>query len=294
MSNITASIYGGGPFYSGGQPVIDDLKASGFTTVIVWSVHVNASNGDLTLNDTLIASNGKYVGDAGWPAQLGSLKTGSTSVNRILFSVGSGPPPIDFTNIQALISQYGTGPSNPLYQNFAALRAAIPAIDGIDFDDEDNYDQNTVVQFAQMLSTIGFGQITFCPYTYMSFWAGCLKALESSNPGLVTGYNLQCYSGGGGNVFQIPQWIGSIEPILGSGASAFISPGLWCRNGSNCLSGECPDQMEVQYRGWQPDGIQGGFIWMYDDIQSCVNSNTCSGNPMNSAAYAGAIVNGLG
>lgn len=290
--SITTAIYGGGPFYSGGQAVIDDLKSSGFTTVIAWSVHVNTS-GDLIYNDPTIVSNGAYIGDPGWPALLADLKSGSTSVNRLLFSVGSGGTS-DFTNIQTLIQQQGTGPSSILYQNFAALKSAIPTIDGIDFDDEDNYDQDTIVQFAQMLAGLGY-QITFCPYTMMSFWAGCLSALNSPGPNPVTGYNLQCYSGGSGNVYAIPQWIASVQGAMGSGfdAAAFISPGLWCRNGSNCMQGECPDQIESQFNTWKPDGIEGGFIWLYDDIEKCEQKNTCSGAPMTTAAYAGAIANGL-
>ena len=43
-------IYGGGPFYSGGQAMMDTLRASGFTTVMIWSVHVHP-NGDLVLNE---------------------------------------------------------------------------------------------------------------------------------------------------------------------------------------------------------------------------------------------------
>ena len=291
--SITSAVYCWEDLYSGGQPVIDNLKASGFSTIIAWSVHVNATNADLTLNDTLIVSNGVYVGDPSWPSLLGQLKTGSTSVDRLLFSVGSGPPPIDFTNIETLIKNYGTGAQSPLYKNFAALLAAIPSIDGIDFDDEDNYDQDTVVQFALMLKAIGYREVTFCPYTDMSFWAGCLAALQAQAPGLVTAYNLQCYSGGSWNTNILPQWIASIEPTLGSGAAAFILPGLWCRNGTGCTSGECPDQMESQYAGWKSLGIGGGFIWRYDDIIDCESSSTCSGNPMTPAAYAEAIINGL-
>ena len=109
----------------------------------------------------------------------------------------------------------------------------------------------------------------------------------------MTAYNLQCYSGGSWNTNILPQWIASIEPTLGSGAAAFILPGLWCRNGTGCTSGECPDQMESQYAGWKSLGIGGGFIWRYDDIIDCESSSTCSGNPMTPAAYAEAIINGL-
>ncbi len=289
MSAIMTAIYGGGPFYSGGQPVMDDLKSSGFTTVIAWSVHVSAT-GDLIYNDPTIVSNGAYVGDSSWPAQLASLKQGSTSVDRLLFSVGSGGVQ-DFHHIQALIQQQGTGPNSILYKNFAALKAAIPTIDGIDLDDEDLFDQNTIVQFSNMLHDIGF-QVTFCPYFGPSFWVDCLYALNTPTPGLVTGFNLQCYSGGAGNNPQ--SWINAIAAKMGPGfdAKGFVFPGLWCRNGTACLDGDCPEGITSQFASWRPTGIQGGFIWLYDDIQKCVNSNTCTG-PMNTTAYASAIVAGL-
>lgn len=291
--SITSAVYCWEDLYSGGQPVIDNIKASGFSTVLAWSVHVSATNADLTLNDTLIVTDGTYVGDSSWPGLLAQLKTGTTSVNRLLFSVGSGGGPTDFTNIQTLITRFGTGSDSPLYKNFAKLLEVIPSIDGIDFDDEDLYDQDTIVQFALMLKAIGYQQITFCPYTDMSFWAGCLKELQAEAPGLVTAYNLQCYAGGGGNVYALPQWIDSIAPVLGPGAAHFILPGLWSRNGTGCASGECPDQMQTQYAGWKSLGIGGGFIWRYDDIIDCENSGSCSGGPITPAAYAGAIINGL-
>src|SRR5687768_4955462 len=57
-----SAIYGGGPFYAGGQAVMNTLRSSGFTTVVLWTIHVNATNGDLIFNDIRIVSGGKYVG----------------------------------------------------------------------------------------------------------------------------------------------------------------------------------------------------------------------------------------
>src|SRR5262249_10519971 len=94
-----------------------------------------------------------------------------------------------------------------LYKNFAALKYTIPTIDAIDFDDEDNYDHKTIIDFAAMLAKIGY-RITFCPYTNASFWVDCLYSLNTQNPGLVTQFNLQCYSGGTGN--DPGEWIGAI------------------------------------------------------------------------------------
>jgi hypothetical protein len=289
MSSITTLIYGGGPFYTGGQAVIDDLKGSGFTTVVAWALHVS-STGDLIFNDPTIVSNGQYVGDPAWPGLLAQLKQGQTSVNRLLFSIG-GWGVQDFPNIQSLIQSQGTGPTSILYKNFAALKAAIPTIDGIDLDDETLYDETTTVQFCQMLAELGYS-VTFCPYTNTSFWVDCLSQLNASNPGLVTGFNLQCYAGGASNTPG--PWIDAIAEQMGPDfpASTFVFPGLWCRNGNDCASGECPDGISERFTAWKSSGIDGGFIWLYDDILHCENSGICPG-PMNAAAYAGAIVKGL-
>ena len=137
----TAAIYIGGPLYSDPN-AIADLKDSGFTTVEAWALHVS-DTGDFSFNDTPIVQNAEYVGDPGWPAALAGLKQGG-GVTELYFSIG-GWGVADFANIQQLIEQQGSGPSSILHRNFAALQSAIPVIDGIDFDDEDNYDQNTIV-----------------------------------------------------------------------------------------------------------------------------------------------------
>lgn len=300
MTTMSA-IYGGGPFYTGGQKVIDDLKNSGFTTVVAWAMHIQA-NGDLVFNDptNVLIDNGSYVGDPAWPGLLADLKQGATSVNRLIFSTG-GWGVQDFPNLKHLIfptpSDYPdnpqTGPNTALYRNFAALKTAIPTIDAIDFDDETLYDVPTTTAFANMLYSIGFN-VTFCPYTATNFWVDCLYDLNSSTPGLVTGFNLQCYAGGSGN--QPDVWIDAIRNKMGShfDAEGFVFPGLWCRYGAGCAEGQCPSSIETTFAGYKPTGIQGGFIWLYDDLQKCEKSNACGpGNPMGSAAYAKAIINGL-
>ena len=286
---ITASIYGASPLYSGGLTAIDDLKASGFTTVVACAVHVSTA-GDLIYNDPTVVSGGTYVGPAAWPGQLTGLKKGTTSVNRLLFSIG-GRGTSDFANIQSLIQSQGTGPNSILYKNFQALKAAIPTIDGIDLDDESNYDQDSTVAFSLMLKTLGY-QVTFCPYTETDYWLDCLYSLNKQAPGLVTGFNLQCYAGGAGS--NPRTWIEAVSKKMGSrfDASGFVFPGLWCSNGDGCTQGQCPDSIASQFASWKPDGIQGGFIWLYDDILSCENSGVCSGG-MGSAAYASAIASGL-
>lgn len=289
--SITTQIYCGGELYSGGESVINDLKNSGFTTVVAWAVHVNTEGG-LIYNDPQIVENGKYIGNPEWPAQLESLKLGSTSVNRLIFSIG-GWATSDFANIQSLINKYGIGDTNPLYQSFKVLKETIPSIDAIDFDDESLYDQKTTVSFALMLQSLGY-EVTFCPYTNMSFWIDCLRTLSAEAPGLVTAFNLQCYAGGAGNNPQ--NWVNAIQAEMGDGFNAkdFVYPGLWCRHGEDCSQGDCPDSVESKIAAWSTsiNRLSGGFVWLYSDIQSCASSGVCSAG-MSTADYADAVKSGI-
>jgi hypothetical protein len=306
MSAIVTAIYGGGPFYPigpDGQPTnlpatIADLKSSGFTTVVEWGLQLSAATsgptvGDLQLNEVIV-SNGNYVGDPSWPASLASLMAGETSVNRLLFSVlgyQGGTVP----TIQRLIQEQGTGPDSILYRNFAALKAAIPTIEGIDLDDETLFDPPTTLAFSLMLGAIGF-KVSFCPFGAIEFWVDCLAQIEAQAPGLVTCFNLQCYSGGTG---QDPAaWAQAISAKMNwplQRGAAYVVPGLWCRHGEGCGEGSCPSDVANQFAAWQSSGIQGGFIWLYDHIQQCEGSGACGpGVPIGSQAYAGAIAAGLG
>jgi len=85
-----SGVFGGGPFYHDADTVMPTMRASGFTTMVLWSIHVR-TNGDLVLNDVPIFANGSYIGsDAAWPGKVATLKTAPTSVTRVEFSVGAG------------------------------------------------------------------------------------------------------------------------------------------------------------------------------------------------------------
>ncbi|MGH1438313.1 MAG: lysyl endopeptidase [Lewinella sp.] len=280
---ITTAVYGGGPFYPGTGSVLGNLKYTNFSTIVCWAIHVH-SNADLYFNGTLIVSGGKYVGDPSWPQELQDLKNGG-AVNRILFSIG-GWETNDFYHIADLIKAHGTGADSPLYQAFASLHNAIPTIDGMDMDDEGNYDHDTIVAFSQMLAEIGYKEVTFCPYTSISFWQGCLETLEKTNPGFVTAFNLQCYAGGAGNLNDLQPWIDAVKCVLpaNSNPAEFIVPGLWCKHGDGCSAGMSAQEIETQFNAYKTQGIRGGFIWLYDDIIKCGNDPK---------SYADAIIQGL-
>jgi hypothetical protein len=287
MATNPISLYCSGTLYTGGQSVINDLKASGFNTVIAWALHITAT-GDLSFNDTVIVKAGKYVGDASWPGLLSQLKQGSTSVTSLGFSVG-GWGVGDFNHIKTLMAKYGTGSSNPLYQSFQALTQAIPDIDFIDLDDETTYDQASTVAFSQMLYDTFKLHTTFCPYTNTSHWVDCFKALNTNTPDVVLGLNLQCYAGGSGNDPQ--DWIQALNQEMGSGfnGASIVWPGLWCINGTGCDQGTTPAAMQTQFQQWhKSDSLIGGFVWLYNDIQHCQPSTGYT-----TADYAQALSKGL-
>lgn len=249
-----------GFFGADGQAYVERVKRSGFNTVVLALGHVHYRDskpdtyyGDVYYNNTEIVANGSYVGPAGWAGLIEQLKQGPDAVERVLFSIG-GWGVGDFANIERLIAEFGTGPQSPLYRNFLALKQLFPAIDAIDLDNEEGLDQASMVAFCRMLGAIGF-QVTFCPYNDQAGWIDCLAELESSDPGLVVGFNLQCYAGGGGN--DPADWIRALRARLGTGFPAsFVIPGVDTGGG--------PAQVRAQFAGWAGDGIGGGFLWTFE------------------------------
>ncbi len=270
-----SAVYGGGPFYSGGTAVMDDLRASGFTTVMLWSFHIE-DNGDLVYNDIPVVKNGAYIGDPAWPTRLASLKTAPTSVNRIEVSIGAWGVP-DFERMIKLVNGTaagcgstlvcGTGGNSILYRNFQVLKSVTGAA-AVNFDDESAYNLTPTAQFGQMLVGLGY-KITFAPYTNQSFWKGLKDNLGSA----VDIIYLQVYDGGAGN-----------NPASWNTAMGMtVDPGLWSRHGSGCGSGDSPATVQSKMSNWKASaGIAGGFMWLYDDIQACKAQGT-------SAQYASAI-----
>jgi hypothetical protein len=252
-----SGVFGGGPFYGNADTVMPRMRASGFTTMILWSIHVY-SNGDLVLNDVPLFSNGSYVGsDAAWPSKVASLKTAPTSVTRIEFSVGAGGT-TDFESIESLIASQGTGPASILYKNFAALKAAIPATDAVDFDDESNYDVASTVAFSIMLGDLGY-KITLCPYTNSTFWTSVFNQTNTQRPGLVDRVLLQVYAGGASN-----------NPVTWSGyfGGLQVEPGLWSRHATNCATGDTPASVRTKMTNWR-NSVGGGWMWLLDDMLAC-------------------------
>jgi hypothetical protein len=247
-------IFGGGPFYKTANfnvpKNIAEIEHSGFSEAIVWSVEVNPQ-GDLNFNGEFpLTSNGVYVGNKTYPKfaeDMATLKQAGI-VKRVTFSIGSSNFG-DWENITALVQAQGVGPKSILYKDFKALKEAIPALDALDFDDENSYHLPTTVRFGLMVGRLGY-HVVPDPYVNASYWQSVVSEINKQRPGTVDGVHLQAYAGGQGN-----------SPCSGWGfGNVPVFPGLWDKN-------DTPSQVETVMRGWHNEcGIIGGFMWIYDDF----------------------------
>ncbi|WP_282087893.1 T9SS type A sorting domain-containing protein [Aquimarina algiphila] len=265
-----SAIYAGGPIYNNRNSSISELRNSGFTTVIVWTIHIE-SNGDLGFNGEFpLVQNGVYVGNQSYPnfpADIALLKTAPTSINRVEFGLaaaGSGT----FAAVQNFHNSEGFGPGTTLYKNFEALKAAIPGIDAFNNDDEVTYHAPSAVAFTKMLAGLGYKN-AIVPYRNSTFWSTLVSEVNAAYPGNIDRNYLQCYAGGSANNPCSSTWDFGIP----------VFPGLWGGSGQSSVS-----TVESRMNSWQNNcGITGGFMWIYDDFDSSPSV----------AAYAGAINNAL-
>ena len=177
---------------------------------------------------------------------MAKLKQGT--VKRITFSVGSSNVG-DWEDIKALVDAQGTGPTSILYKDFTALKAAIPSLDAIDFDDENSYDAPSTIAFAVMLGNMGL-KVVPDPFDNNSYWLNLVPQINTRLPGTVDGVHLQAYAGGAGNN-PCEGWNFGTVPVW---------PGLWDKV-------DTPSQVQTIMTGWNGEcGINGGTLWLYDDI----------------------------
>ena len=139
------------------------------------------------------------------------------------------------------------------YENFRALRDAIPGIDAFNNDDEGTYHLASAVAFTRMLADLGFKN-AIVPYTRFNFWRDLVSQVNQTHPGNIDRNYLQCYAGGSGN--NPCSWNFGI-PVI---------PGLW--GGPSRTS---PSGVESQMQTWEnncSNTVGGGFMWIYDDFDN--------------------------
>lgn len=267
---------------------IQQIQASGLTTVILGLMHIGRDydisppqiTGDLYFNNTLVFSQGAYVGDPDWinPTSTDNInQLIGGSVTQVEMSVGGGGV-MDFETLQRIYQDNNNSfAGTNVQQNFVALKQVLPVVSIIDMDCEETYDQASFVAFCQMLVAIGF-KITFCPYTNTDFWTDSLVALNTSNPGSVVWWNLQCYDGGTGNDPQ--RWARAItQSIPGFNTNGYILAGDWTNQGPAAMQ-------HLMSKFAKESSVGGGFIWTIDNTISTGGTSTL-------ASYVSAIQNGL-
>jgi len=267
MNAPNIALYAGGPL--GPAEITQNLAATqqaGWTTIILGLFHIGRpqiqgqSYGDLIFNDSLTISQGKYIAASSWPGEIAKLKQGGSAVTKIYASVGGGKGIEDYQSIQAIYQGNGNSFSGTMLEtNLQVMKNTFPAIEGIDMDCEDNYDQASFVAFCEMVIGLGF-DVTFCPYAgwEMTFWTASLTQIEKGNPGAVKWWNLQCYDGGQGN--DPKDWAAAITAALPSfSTDRYILASDWTE--------DSPSQVTSLLSGFAAEPcLGGGFIWDMDGI----------------------------
>jgi hypothetical protein len=244
----------GNDYYRFTNPSMAFDKASGFTTLITFAMHVNA-DGTLLIGGDVACTNGVYTGLTNWNSLITTLKTPPTTVTRYEVCIG-GWLDSSYDNIKSLVASQGAGPGSILYSNFQALKSAVPGIDAINDDDEQTYDLNSSVSFANMLGGLGY-QFTMAPYTAQGFWVNLRNNITNCDY-----IYLQCYSGGAGN--DPAQW----NAAFGNGVR--VIPGQESNTSSPATA----------HNWYLETGVLGGFY--YPDVV------------FNSTYWSAAIIEGYG
>ena len=248
-----SGIYAGGHIRRGRPGTITKLRNSGFTYLILFNVNVE-SDGTLTTDGETICKDGEYVFQQTQPyyqEDIKNLKTPPTGISRIEICIG-GWGNGSYGNIRNLVNSKGTGASSILYRNFKALKEAVPEIDAVNNDTEQDYDAESAAKFHIMMYDLGY-KTTIAPYTYMSYWTSLVSKIRASRPQAVDRAMIQCYDGGAGNLNNVGAWnfTGVKER----------HPGLL--DYSNDWSVE---RNLAQFQSWKDQGVAtGGFVWLFND-----------------------------
>ena len=248
-----SGIYAGGHIRRGRPDTITKLRNSGFTYLILFNVNVE-SDGTLTTDGETICKDGVYVFGETQPhyqEDVANLKAEHSSISRIEICIG-GWGNGSYGNIRNLVNSDGTGAGSILYRNFRALKKAVPEIDAVNNDQEQDYDVESAAKFHIMMYRLGY-KTTIAPYTYMSYWTSLVDKIRATTPRAVDRAMIQCYDGGAGNLNSVGSW-------NFNGVSE-RHPGLL--DYSNDWS---VDRNLAQFQAWKDQGVAtGGFVWLFND-----------------------------
>ena len=248
-----SGIYAGGHIRRGRPGTIEKLRNSGFTYLILFNVNVEA-DGTLTTDGETICKDGEYVFAQTQPdyqQDIKDLKTEPTGITRIEICIG-GWGNGSYGNIRSLVNSQGTGKTSILYKNFKALKDAVPEIDAVNNDTEQDYDATSAAKFHIMMYDLGY-KTTFAPYTYMDYWTSLNNKIRASRPKAVDRAMIQCYDGGAGNLNNVGSWTFTGVKERHPGLLDYSNDWSVQRN------------LE-QFQKWKDEGVAtGGFVWLFND-----------------------------
>jgi hypothetical protein len=273
MSQQNIALYAGKSL--DGTEILKNLaatKQAGWTTIILGLFHIGYppkwKEAEIFFNDPpSIINGGEYLGDRSWPDHIAQLKQDS-QITQIYASFGGGGDVVDFTTIRTIYENNShTFHGTSLQANFKVLRETFPAIDGIDMDCEDQYDEDSFVAFCEMAIEMGFN-VTFCPFERTNFWVNVFTRIDNIYKDRVKWWNLQCYAGGQGNDPQT--WENALATATGRNFPRFILAGDWNRfwnPDANEWQGRCPEGVKADISNVKQQPCFGGaFIWQMDLI----------------------------
>lgn len=258
--NEVSGVYVGGHIRRERPNTITKLRNSGFTYVILFNVHVDP-DGTLKTDGETICKDGVYVFQKTQPyyqQDVANLKKKPTSISRIDICIG-GWGNDAYTNIKNLVNSEGTGPNSILYRNFKALKEAVPEIDAVNNDIEQDYDVESGAKFHIMMYDLGY-RTTLAPYTYKSYWTSLCSKIRAARPDAVDRVMIQCYDGGAGNVNSVGSW--NFTGVSNRHAGLMYYSNDWS-----------VEKNLAQFQKWHDDGVAtGGFVWVYNSEEWDLNA----------------------
>ena len=257
--NNVSGVYIGGHIRRERPNTIKKLRESGFTTALLFNVHVD-TDGTLMTDGETICKNGEYVFQNTQPyyqQDIKDLKAAGSSIQRVEIVIG-GWGNDSYDHIRDLIKASGTGSNTMLYKNFKALKEAVPEIEAVNNDDEHCYDAETGAKFHIMMYDLGY-TTTLAPYTNKSYWQNLCTKIRASRPNAVDCVMVQCYDGGAGNVNSVGSWTFTGVPVRQAGL-------MYYSNDWNV------DKNIEQFQKWADDGVaSGGFVCVYNSEEWDLN-----------------------
>ncbi len=132
------------------------VRHAGRARLVVAQLHIDDQT-NLLRDESLVVSEGAYVGDPIWPCQLSRLLTSKSGSGLQSLTLSVGTKASDYANIHRAYEHADQSLSDSLLaQNFRRLYRTLGSVDLIDLAVANGCHQPSFLAFCQLLSEIGF------------------------------------------------------------------------------------------------------------------------------------------